>query len=325
MRSTLLSSLCFGVLVISAPAGAATFTFSTAAQQAFVDARVTGVLNGYVCGNQHDDVPAVIVAPYDDTVQAGSGPCTGTYTSHAWVRYATITPAGMGGEGSSDAAYLGGGTGFVPEGNSTLGIGLTLDDAATVRFHVVWHKEATGTGQAHFNVVLRPGTVGNILSGVNTDPADGDVTVDVPLAAATEYHFQAILTSGAGTNPFDGNQPPVSSAGTYSVTIGFAPVAGVNPPSIAATTLGSPVPNPSRSGVELALALDADADVRFDVVDLAGRRISRATETPMTAGMRTLRWDGRDAAGRLVAPGMYFARVSVNGRPLPARSLLLVR
>ncbi len=71
-------------------------------------------------------------------------------------------------------------------------------------------------------------------------------------------------------------------------------------------------PNPSRrdeSAVRLALAVAAGADgLEVTLHDVAGRLVRRFDVDGRASGMHTLAWDGRDAAGRIVPTGVYFAR-----------------
>jgi hypothetical protein len=65
-------------------------------------------------------------------------------------------------------------------------------------------------------------------------------------------------------------------------------------------------PNPFRATVRLLVAARISSDVR--IVDVSGRevRILRTPQSP-TPIPYSLSWDGRDEAGRLVTPGVYFA------------------
>ena len=74
-------------------------------------------------------------------------------------------------------------------------------------------------------------------------------------------------------------------------------------------------PNPFRDSTELAFDLPRDtASVRLEVFDAAGRRVRALAEGPRAAGAHAVRWDGRDGAGRSVAPGTYFYRLSTGER-----------
>jgi hypothetical protein len=82
-----------------------------------------------------------------------------------------------------------------------------------------------------------------------------------------------------------------------------------------------PFPNPARlSGIGAAVQLSGNAE-RYSgaVYDLAGRVLSRFSG----AANRSVIWDGRDADGVIVKPGVYFVRVEAGGRATTARIVLL--
>ena len=54
------------------------------------------------------------------------------------------------------------------------------------------------------------------------------------------------------------------------------------------------------------------AAVKVGIYALDGRRIWQAQPQARSAGRHAVRWDGRDAAGQLVGPGVYLARVEVE-------------
>uniref|UniRef100_A0A832I3G7 T9SS type A sorting domain-containing protein n=1 Tax=Eiseniibacteriota bacterium TaxID=2212470 RepID=A0A832I3G7_UNCEI len=71
-------------------------------------------------------------------------------------------------------------------------------------------------------------------------------------------------------------------------------------------------PNPARGAVALAFALPRPTAARVTVLDAAGRRVRTLADGPHAAGAHALRWDGRDAAGREVAPGVYLVRLEAG-------------
>jgi hypothetical protein len=80
--------------------------------------------------------------------------------------------------------------------------------------------------------------------------------------------------------------------------------------------------NPTPGGIEFALPEDADVRARIRIVDAAGR----ATRTLPLAGAAThARWDGRDARGRAVPAGVYFARLEGAREPVAVQKVVVVR
>jgi hypothetical protein len=96
------------------------------------------------------------------------------------------------------------------------------------------------------------------------------------------------------------------------------------PPSLVAVGPGGPgalpavlelapaAPNPSRDDVVFAYRLPSAASVRCAIFDPKGRLVRDLSPGVRPAGEGRLRWDGRDAAGRTVAGGLYFVRVEAG-------------
>ena len=73
------------------------------------------------------------------------------------------------------------------------------------------------------------------------------------------------------------------------------------------------VPNPARGETALEFTLPAGATIELVIFDLAGRRVREIARGPQAAGTHRLRWDGRDARGRTVPPGVYLGRLRALG------------
>ena len=79
--------------------------------------------------------------------------------------------------------------------------------------------------------------------------------------------------------------------------------------------LGDSYPNPFNPAVVLPLALATDAvGVSLTVYDVLGRRVRQVWDGSLEAGPHRFVWDGRDAAGKAVAAGVYIYQVEVDGR-----------
>jgi len=92
----------------------------------------------------------------------------------------------------------------------------------------------------------------------------------------------------------------------------------VAPDAPLATALRAAGPNPFRESATLSFSLARGGPLRWDVFDLAGRRVVSGTRT-LDAGEHALTWDGRDEAGRRVEPGLYLLRWQADGRSGTAR------
>jgi len=82
----------------------------------------------------------------------------------------------------------------------------------------------------------------------------------------------------------------------------------VDPAVPRALALSAPAPNPTRGLVRFDLDLPEEGSVRFEILDIAGRRVRTLHDGPLGAGAWTQGWDLTEDSGRRVAPGIYFAR-----------------
>jgi hypothetical protein len=82
-------------------------------------------------------------------------------------------------------------------------------------------------------------------------------------------------------------------------------------------------PNPSRGTVMLRFQLPAAGEGEVSLYDLRGRRVRVLARGAFPAGDQRLSWDGRDASGRRVATGIYFASARVGTERIVGRVLRL--
>ena len=72
-------------------------------------------------------------------------------------------------------------------------------------------------------------------------------------------------------------------------------------------------PSPARTGTRITWSLSRDARTRVEILDLAGRLLRRLQDGPLASGTHATDWDGREAHGRMVPPGVYLCRVQAGG------------
>ncbi len=104
----------------------------------------------------------------------------------------------------------------------------------------------------------------------------------------------------------------VFTAATTDVAGGLAraPAAGI-----------SASPNPFHSALALRFALLHRSEVDVTIHDLAGRTVRRLAHEMRDAGTLEIMWDGRDEAGGLVGPGIYFASATTGAASMTAKVL----
>jgi gingipain R len=92
----------------------------------------------------------------------------------------------------------------------------------------------------------------------------------------------------------------------------------------AATALLGNWPNPFNPATTIAFETATAGRVRVSIVDARGRLVCTLAQDERPAGHHEVRWNGRDASGRAVSAGVYFARLDAGGRSW-ARAVTLVK
>ena len=98
---------------------------------------------------------------------------------------------------------------------------------------------------------------------------------------------------------------------------------GSPPPDVPAElTLTRVWPTPSTGKVHVSFAMPRAAHARLSVLDLQGREVAVLADEDLAPGRHERSWDPR-AGARPAAAGVYFARLSVEGRHLVQRIALV--
>jgi hypothetical protein len=84
----------------------------------------------------------------------------------------------------------------------------------------------------------------------------------------------------------------------------------------------SPRPNPMVGFARFRYSLAAEALVRLEIVDVAGRRVREWPASTRAAGWNETEWDLRDSNGRSVPNGLYFVRLTLRGHSEVQRVVL---
>jgi DNA-binding beta-propeller fold protein YncE len=113
-------------------------------------------------------------------------------------------------------------------------------------------------------------------------------------------------------------------AGSDPANPNSTPLVAVNgPPRPATLSFSGARPNPFRNQTAFGFSLPAAGRVRLALYDLRGREIRVLLNGAQPAGPQSLAFDGRDAHGREIAAGIYYARLEFAGTSVK-RSLVLL-
>ncbi len=82
-------------------------------------------------------------------------------------------------------------------------------------------------------------------------------------------------------------------------------------------------PNPFNPSTAISFSLPKTGTASLAVYDITGRKVRDLAAGLMTAGAHSAVWNGRDASGRAVSSGVYFARLSLGGAAVTHRMTLM--
>lgn len=146
-------------------------------------------------------------------------------------------------------------------------------------------------------------TVGSLAVGSAT--LSFSASVDVGNVGATITNT-ASVTAADQTDTVLGNE-----SGSADITV-LAGVGVDGEPLPAAVALEPGRPNPFGRATTMRFGLPAAGHARLAVYDVSGGRVTTLANGAFPAGWHTRVWDGLDASGRRVAPGVYFVRLQVG-------------
>lgn len=212
--------------------------------------------------------------------------------------------------------------------------GAVAQSSVTVRITPPLHVEAqdvsrvqSGGGSAGRNVISIVDRDGVPMAGATvtaqylgpssgiatgTTDAGGEVVLETSPAnqAPVPWCFSVIDVAKTGCI-----YVPASNTVTEQCESGTL-TTGSGTPRVLALRAG---PSPMREACDVHLSLPSGAAVRLVVHDLLGRQVREIRAARLPAGEHAFRWDGRDAAGRSVSPGMYVLTAQVGDRRIGTR------
>lgn len=119
--------------------------------------------------------------------------------------------------------------------------------------------------------------------------------------------------------PFAGNR-------LLNVTQGENPASPVEDENLPrATVLGKAHPNPFNPVTTIKFALAKSGPTRLDVFDLNGRLVNTLVNESREVGHHSATWTGQDQAGRTVASGAYFYRLTAADGSIQSGRMVLVK
>ncbi len=171
----------------------------------------------------------------------------------------------------------------------------------------------------------------------------GVVTTTILLSLDGGATYPDTIATGALASPYDWFVPVYYESETCRVKVVCADaaanegsdesdadfeivsLAGVEPARAPATVmLMQSRPSPFAGSTVIEFGLPERAGVSLAIFDAAGRRVATLAAGVYDAGYHRLTWEGSDAGGAAVSPGVYFCRLVTGGSVL-TRKMLIVR
>ena len=92
-----------------------------------------------------------------------------------------------------------------------------------------------------------------------------------------------------------------------------------------APQLKAPAPNPSPSSATVAFYLPNSATVRLGVYQVSGRLVRTLAEGSFPPGLHSVTWNGLMASGQRAGTGVYFFKLTVDGKTAGGRKMVIIR
>ncbi len=181
---------------------------------------------------------------------------------------------------------------------------------------------------------------------------DGDTDLDLAVANSGSYNvsilknngdgtFQAKVDYGAGNGPrsvfcadLDGDLDldlAVANFKSDDVSILFNRTIVVNVEDEESFdelpkqfSLYQNYPNPFNQSTKIEFALVNSGFVSLDIYDILGRKVRALVSENLSAGYKSVLWDGKDNSGKEVASGIYFYQIKI-GDFSEAKKLVLLK
>lgn len=168
-----------------------------------------------------------------------------------------------------------------------------------------WNVVADLEPLTGFRVLRREGDGPWIdISGSRLIPPDVGSFVDGTVRPGQTYHYRLLVVES------DGSETASTERQVYVAELRL--------------DLEQNYPNPFNPSTLISFTVPRRTLVTLAVFDVTGRHVTTLINEMHSGGRSTVTWDGRDAAGRAVASGVYYYRLRV-GEQLRTRKLVVIR
>ena len=204
----------------------------------------------------------------------------------------------------------------------------------------IWHVRdvVLDPGPNHMpqltNLAVTDGNLGGFASVVYSD-ADGHCPVLAELVFDGDETYplrpQTLNYGNPVTYLSENDLPPLMSNDWYEAVVRFSDngrdvvtiaIDNLSPVPEAPDLTLAAAPNPFNPTTRIAYETPSRSNVRLTIHDLSGRHITTLFDGIQDAGLHAATWDGRTSTGRILASGVYLARLDAVGRQVTCKILM---
>lgn len=259
-------------------------------------------------------------AGWSGIIAGGSGNVTLDHADVSFASYAVFSST-TGTVAVTDSRLHDNATGLWATNGTVALVRTRIDNNTNYGIYLVGATPVFGSSLAEWNDILDNGPVGqerNLRNGATDVAAPfvfwGSMNPTTIRAGIIDREDYATLGAVDFLQWTD-----ASHSVTLSAVGDDAPGAG----AAARFALAQNAPNPFNPATVIAFELARPSHVRLEVFDVAGARVAVVADGPLPAGRHARTWRGADDAGRAVASGVYFYRLTSDEGVLTRRMLLL--
>jgi len=177
----------------------------------------------------------------------------------------------------------------------------------------------------HNNLVFNidnPSSIDSLVSSWQTDLFVSPIICGISSKGKISVHVYHYHPEGNDTSLFSSLTKVVAgNVSSYQTAVNDSESSYAESPDI--FLLHQNTPNPFNPSTTISFDLPQSGPVRLTVYSVSGQKVRELVNGRLSAGRRSVIWDGRDDAGMPVSSGVYLYRLEANGRAESRQMLLL--
>lgn len=262
-------------------------------------------------------------------------------TNHGstWLGSAAVSNSTASGLENCDIAFSHGSTqvGWITVtfkySNDNFGYYYSTDSGASWTYGTIF--SGSGTDENLGSIRTRKAT-GSLTLAYNVDPGDSTMfswaTTSSPTAFSTperinDYNATGHWPAATGWNNSYSAILYTNWNGNYRLMFdwwGNTGIGDTETSSVLGTTFITSAPNPFYATTNINFNLSQSSPVTISVYNVAGQLVNTLADNQnFNEGSNSVQWNGRNEAGTMVSPGVYFCRLSADGISQTHRMLMV--